>query len=149
LEKQVFNKMKMDENLQFIKLPSNIRHYVNLADFKAEMMFLYALIVNYYDADLGYAFPSQDTLAIDYGKTPKTVRQHLSVLKKYELIQMGYIDKKAIYRPLLPLDDKTFFSKYPSAWKNYQAAIKKRDEERVKDNARLIKWRTENSVETE
>lgn len=55
MERKVYDKTKKREYAHFIKMPSELRYYIYLPDYKAEMNFLYALIVDLWNAELGYA----------------------------------------------------------------------------------------------
>jgi hypothetical protein len=80
-ERKVFNKREKGDG-HFIKLPSNVKHYVYHPKFKSEMTFLYALIIDLHNVELGYAYPSIEQLAFYYGKTRQTTSTHLDVLKE-------------------------------------------------------------------
>ncbi|WP_174732995.1 helix-turn-helix domain-containing protein [Mesobacillus harenae] len=142
--RKVFNKSRLQENGEkFIPLPSNLRHYVYMNNYKAEMSFLYGLIVDYYNVEKGYAFPSIYQLAKDYGKSEKTVGEHLKVLKKVGLIDVFESSRGKVnfYKPLVPLTQEEFFAKYPIAAENFE---KRENATRKKVNDDLFRlWAAE------
>jgi DNA-binding transcriptional ArsR family regulator len=140
---KVFNKSKLKENGElFIALPSDIRHYVYLDGYKSEMSYLYGLIVDYYNVDKCYAFPSQYTLAKDYGKSEKTVVEHLKVLKSVGLIDVFDNGKGKVnyYKPLVPLTKDVLFVKFPKAAEKYEKV--QREKERLAATDKLKLWAT-------
>jgi DNA-binding transcriptional ArsR family regulator len=115
----------------FVKTPNPLLFlYTFLPTYKAEMTVLYGLLVHYYNANEGYAWPNEDTLAFYYGKTTRTTREHLKVLKECGLVSMKKVDGKWRYKPLTPLDDDQFFARFPDALAEKEAREKARDEER-------------------
>lgn len=134
-----FSKKKDAYQRHFIKLPSDLRHYVHHPQVKAEMMYLYALIVDYLNEDeFGYAFPNVDLLALDYGKTSRTTSDHLKVLRDIGLIEIidGTMHGKA-YVPYEPLEKDDFYEKYPEAWDAYKRSIKRFSELRQQSKLRM------------
>lgn len=127
------------EGRTFIPLSSNAKHYMHHDKMDAAKLFLYALIVDYYNVDLGYAFPSQERLAVDYGKTSKTTGSHLKDLRDVGLIAIPASGK---YVPLEPLSEDEFYRKYPEAWENYQNAYKEHERRREADRKRLEEYRS-------
>ncbi|MED1202562.1 helix-turn-helix domain-containing protein [Heyndrickxia acidicola] len=122
----------------WVPLPSDVRHYIHHDKMNADKIFLYALIIDYYNTAEGYAFPSVETLSVKYGKVPDTTSRHLKDLKEVGLIdfpEMGY------YVPLIPLDETTFFNKFPDAHANYKQAIKRSDSRREGAADRMRDWR--------
>ncbi|MGJ7913802.1 helix-turn-helix domain-containing protein [Neobacillus sp. LXY-1] len=86
---KVWGKSKLKEmEGEFIALTQNITYYVYMVGYKPEMSYLYALIVDRYNVEKGYAFPSHYTLAKDYGTSEKTVGEHLKVLERVGLIDV-------------------------------------------------------------
>jgi DNA-binding transcriptional ArsR family regulator len=137
---KVYDKSQSEGN--FIKLPSDIRHYVYIDGYKAEMSYLYALIVDYYSVEKHYAFPSQYTLAKDYGKSQKTVGEHLQVLKSVGLIDIFDNERGKVnyYKPLTPLSKEGLFAKFPKAAEKYEKV--QRDKERLAARDKLRLWAT-------
>ena len=127
---KVFRKTKGAYKENFIKLPSNLKHYVYHQKYKAEMSYLYALIVDYFNEEVGYVWPSTHRLAMEYGKAEKTVRTHLNVLEELQLIQKrrGLLGNS--YRPYEPLNEDEFFEVFPDAKKTYERALRKLEVER-------------------
>lgn len=125
----------------FIRVPTDIRNYVYIDGYKAEMSYLYALIVDYYNAEMGYAFPSLYTLARDYGKAESTLCKHIEMLEKVELIQVknNGLGRVNFYRPLTPLPKEELFHKFPKAAQNYEKINKQKARLAESDWGRLPK----------
>ncbi|MEE6133996.1 hypothetical protein [Priestia sp. GS2] len=141
--KKPFSKKKDAYQRNFIKLPSDLSHYINHRKVKAEMFYLYALIIDYYNEDeFGYAFPNKDTLALKYGKTTRTTGDHLSILRDIGLIEIieGTIHGNA-YVPYEPLTSEEFYERYPDAWDNYLESLRKLEESRKQASARMARYR--------
>lgn len=140
--RKVFNKHSPSEGDKFfIPLPSDARHYIHHKRMSADKLYLYALIIDYYNPLEGRAFPTLETLSIKYGKVTDTTSSHLKDLQAVGLIdfpEMGY------YIPLEPLDEQAFFSVFPEAKKNMDEAIEKSDTRRAKAAERMRKFREEN-----
>ncbi|NSL51715.1 helix-turn-helix domain-containing protein [Calidifontibacillus erzurumensis] len=126
----VFNKSEKLEDSFFIKLPSNLKWYIYIDGYKAEMNYLYALIVDYYNADEGCAYPSMLRLSREYGKTEPTTRAHLQTLKDVGLIDFTDIRGKKYYVPFIPLDQEELFRQFPEAEEKYKIALQKEEQER-------------------
>lgn len=140
-ERKVFNKLNpTDEGRFFIPLPSDARHYVHHDKMSADKLFLYALIIDYYNPQDGCAFPSLETLSIKYGKVPDTTSKHLDDLKDVGLIDFP---EKGFYVPLVPLSEEEFFKEFPDAEQNYKASLKRYEIRRMAAAERMKKWREE------
>ncbi|MGD6775240.1 hypothetical protein [Sutcliffiella horikoshii] len=137
--RKVFDKSKLKETeTKFIALPSDIRHYIHHPKITADMIYLYGLVVDYYNVNEGYAYPTLYTLEVAYGKVRDTISKHLDVLKEVELIDFP---EKGMYFPLVPLPAEEFFVKYPEANEAYKSAIKKRDEKLLSGRERMQEYR--------
>lgn len=141
-KRKVYDKTKKrEEDAHFIKMPSELRHYIYLPEFKAEMCFLYAVIVDLWNAELGYAYPSQDKLALYYGKALNTTKAHVKTLQKYGLIETGYNSNGKVFVPLEPLNEHDFFVKYREADAAYRAGLKQIELDREASRVRMAKSR--------
>lgn len=114
----IFDKSAFDDT-HFIKMPSDLRHYLLMSPygFTADTLLVYLLLVDKYNVNQGYAFPSQYTLALEMGKSLRTVKRHVGVLKDIgllEVIRRG-VGKSNYYRPLLPLDREKMLDRYPKS----------------------------------
>jgi DNA-binding MarR family transcriptional regulator len=138
--KKVYDKTQAEGT--FIRLPSDLRNYIYMPNFKAEMCYLYGLIVDYYNADWGYAFPSVNELAFAYGKSAKTTSEHLKVLEECGLIKRSRTTQNNIYIPYYPLSKNELFKKFPEAKANYEKALAKRDEEKERSKRNLEKYKS-------
>lgn len=141
----VFNKRNPSENgATFIPLPSDARHYVHHSRMSAEKLFLYQLIIDYYNVEKGFAHPSVERLAVNYGKSDKTTSAHLEDLKAVGLIDFP---EKGFYVPLAPLSSDEFYERYPEAWENYKRAYNRYEKRRSDGVERMKKWRKDNGYE--
>jgi hypothetical protein len=141
-ERKVYDKTSPTEGgKHFIPLPSDARHYVHHDKMSADKLFLYALIIDYYNSQEGYAFPSIETLSVKYGKVPDTTSKHLDDLKEVGLID--FPPEKGYYVPLVPLTNEEFYKAFPNAQENYKEAIKRSDSRRKAAAERMRKWREE------
>ncbi|MBI0579664.1 hypothetical protein IEC97_20085 [Neobacillus cucumis] len=111
------------------------------------MNFLYALIVDLWNKDLGYAYPSQDKLAMYYGKALNTTKEHLRILQKYELIEMAINSQGKTYVPLEPLPEEEFFVEYREADQRYLDGLLQIETEREAARLRMVKSRQKRSGE--
>ena len=143
--RRVFNKRNPGEDVTFIALPSNAKHYVHHPKMTPDMLFLYALIIDYYNVEEGFAFPSEETLSIDYGRATNTVSKHLDVLKEVGLIDFP---EKGHYIPLTPLPSDEFYAEFPEAWERYKAKYGSVNERKDKARLRAQEWREKNGYST-
>lgn len=142
MERKVFNKTTPTEGgAYFIPLPSDTRHYIHHDSMNADKLFLYALIIDYYNLKEGFAFPSIETLSVKYGKVPDTTSKHLDDLKEVGLVD--FPPEKGYYVPLVPLTEEEFYKEFPQSWENYQTAIKRSDTRRKAAAERMRNWRQE------
>jgi|SRR5690625_2048366 len=137
---EIYN--KQDNAAGFYKIPKELTHYVDHKDYKTEMSMLYGIIVQLYNVEMGYAYPSISKLALLYGKGERTTGNQLAKLEKIGLIkrfrgQQG----NYCYIPLKPLSKAEFFKKYPDAFENYKTRIQKADEERERSMNNLRRHR--------
>lgn len=122
---------------KFIPLSSNVKHYLHHDKIDAGKLFLYALIIDYFNVDEGAAWPSLERLAVDYGKTSKTTGNHLKDLRDAGLIM---IVGRGRYVPLEPLSAEEFYKQFPNAWANYKKALETAEKRREADLIRLREY---------
>lgn len=141
ISQRIFDKRNPTEgDKHFIPLPSDSRHYVHHEKMSADKLLLYALIIDYYNPVDGYAFPSIETLAVKYGKSPDTTSKHIKDLKEVGLIdfpKMGY------YVPLVPLDEAAFFERFPAAWESYRERYERAEQRKKEGRERMRQWRVD------
>lgn len=125
----------------FIPLSSNVKHYVHHPKMKPAMVYLYALIVDKYNAAEGRAFPSIDTLTVEYGTSRNTTDSHVEVLKEVGLIDYP---EKGSYLPLEPLTQAEFYAKYPEAWNVYKQRLATSNKRKERDRLRMQEYRSKN-----
>ena len=141
-KRKVFDKRNpADEEREkfFIPFPSDAKHYIYHPKMNPEYLFLYTLIIDYYNESEGRAFPSLVTLEMVYQKHRDTVSKHLDILKEVGLID--FERKQDGYIPLEPLSQKEFFARFPKAEECYLKSIKKRDKQQVSGRERMREYR--------
>lgn len=121
--KQVFDKSEKSEGEFFVKMPSDLINYVHVPDYRPEYSYLYAIIVDYFNPDLGYAYPTEWQISRKYGKGIKTVRTHLRFLESVGLIKIAKPYANKLYIPYKPLSQAELFKACPDAEANYKANI--------------------------
>ncbi|CAN7225187.1 hypothetical protein [Rossellomorea sp. LjRoot5] len=124
----------------FIAFPSDAKHYVHHPRMAPEKLFLYQLLIDYYNVDKGYAHPSLETLTIHYGKSYNTTVRHIEDLKVVGLLDYP---KKGYYVPLQPLTADEFYADFPEAWERYKKAYDSMEGKKSKDKTRMQEWRRE------
>lgn len=148
IKRKVFNKRSPaneEEGRFFIPFPSDARHYLYHPKMEPEYLFLYTLIIDYYNPEEGRAFPSLVLLEMVYKKHRDTVSKHLDILKEVGLID--FERKQDGYIPLEPLNQEEFFEKYPDANRCYLNAIEKRDKQQAGSRERMRKLRKRNGYD--
>ena len=122
----------------FTPMPTDAQHYIYHPSITAANLYLYALIIDKYNADYGYAFPALVTLEMEYGHHRDTVAAHLDDLKAVGLVD--FPPGKRYYVPLKPLGQAEFFAQFPAADEAYKKALGKRDGQRKSGKERMAKW---------
>ncbi|EJR86539.1 hypothetical protein IK7_01049 [Bacillus cereus VD156] len=132
-----------DRTLDFIKMPTNLRYYSYMSDYgmTESAMMLYQLIIDYFNKEEKKAYPSQYRLAMEIGKSVRTINHNLKILRSVGLLQVRRtgIGANNEYRPLLPLTPRELFERYPKALERYVkhekavGKIRRRDEKRKQD----------------
>lgn len=151
----VFDKSQKSDNqnshnLDFIKMPTDLRYYAYMSDYGVNdsVLMLYQLIIDFYNVEEKKAFPSQYRLAMQTGKSLRTIINNLKVLRQVGLIQVKKTGSGSNneYRPLLPLPPAQLFERYPKALKKLikqnkiVAEIRHRDEKRRKGKVEAAEW---------
>jgi DNA-binding transcriptional ArsR family regulator len=121
-----------------VPLPSDTMHYVYHDRMSADKVFLYQLVIDFYNPVDGYAYPSIDLLALHYGKSEDTTSKHINDLKAIGLIDF---QEKGYYVPLTPLTADEFYAKFPEAWVNYKRKYERMHSRREKAKDRMREWR--------
>lgn len=115
---EIFDKTKLASaasDTTYVKLPSGLFNYVHVPGYKPEYSHLYSIIVDFYNANYGYAFPTEWQIAKVYGKSIKTVRHHLRQLERLGLILIIKNSRNKMYVPLKPLTKDQLFAECPEA----------------------------------
>lgn len=126
---------------KFTPLPRNAMHYVYHPKMNPSMLILYAIIIDRYNVDEGFASPSLERLSVDYGMSYNATSDHIEVLKEVGLIDYP---EKGYYVPLEPLEADEFYREFPEAWKAYKKAVSHSEKKRKSDRERLREWRRKN-----
>src|SRR5690625_1816601 len=142
IKRKVFDKRSPaneEEDRFFIPFPSDARHYLYHPKMEPEYLFLYTLIIDYYNTEEGRAFPSLVMLEMVYKKHRDTASKHLDILKEVGLID--FERKQDGYIPLEPISQKEFFATFPEAKEYYLKSIKKRDKQQASGRERMREYR--------
>src|SRR5690606_10456020 len=96
------------------------RIYTQHPKFNGNVRLVYEVLLDYWNAEYGYAFPDQWELALITGMSKSSIKNYLRVLQELELIEVGKsnIGNKLnnvyyIKQPINNLDE--FFKKFPEA----------------------------------
>ena len=135
----IYNKLNPSNDGYFTPLPSDAFHYVHHPKMTPDMLFLYALIIDYYNVEEGFAYPSEETLSIDYGRATNTVSKHIDILKEVGLIDFP---EKGNYVPLKPLSSAEFYEEFPEAWERYKKKYDSVNDRKEKARIRVREWRS-------
>lgn len=127
---EVYDKKNKYAGMTFYKRPKDTRYYLYLEGVNAGTLMIYDIISDFFNTQLGYAFPSQDRLSLESGMGRDTVGNHVRKLLKYGLIVVQEEKSSRAYNrfryiPQIPLDKGELFRKYPQARKKYEKAEKK------------------------
>lgn len=120
---QVFDKKENGEGEFFVKMPSDLINYVHVPGYMPEYSYLYTILVDYFNSDLGYAYPTEWQLSRKYGKSIKTVRGHLRKLEEVGLIKIAKPYANKLYIPYKPLSQAELFKECPEAEAKYRANL--------------------------
>ncbi|WP_409251793.1 hypothetical protein V1502_17025 [Bacillus sp. SCS-153A] len=137
-QRQPINKKEPGKHGHFIALPSDSKHYVHHELMSAEKVFLYQLIIDYFNEEEGWAFPSLERLSLEYGKAYETTRKHIEDLKAVGLIDYP---EKGKYVPLQPLPAYEFYEKFPEAGINYRKKYNAMEKKKKGSKIRMQEWR--------
>ncbi len=121
--------------LGFTQVPNAVmRHYQYYPKFNGNTVSVYAFILSHYNADYGYAFPTQIQIAQAVNMTEKTVGNHVKLLEEVGLINVHKNGRYSnqVYTFNQPIEDAVeFFKMFPSA----AEAKRKMDEQQSKSKA--------------
>lgn len=123
---------------KFIPFPSNAQHYIHHEKMTASRLYLYTLLIDYYNVTDGAAWPSHETLSVKSGISSRSMGGHL---KDLEAVGLVNIPQKGRYVPLEPLDEDAFFAKFPNAWRNYQDTLKASEARKAEGHKRWAEYR--------
>jgi hypothetical protein len=130
---KVFNKLDTSIGLHFVKMPSDLMNYVHVPGYEPEYNYLYTIIVDFYNADHGYAYPTEHQIARRYGKKEKAIRRHMAVLDRLGLVKVEKPNGNKIYIPYQPLSQEELFEKCPEARRSYLDYINAETAEKTRD----------------
>ncbi|HHY2675466.1 MULTISPECIES: helix-turn-helix domain-containing protein [Bacillus] len=134
------NPKEKDHTLDFIKMPTNLRYYSYMQDYGVteSALILYQIIIDFFNVKEKKAFPSQYRLAMETGKSIRTINHNIKILQSIGLVTVKRrgIGRSNEYIPLLPLTLDELLKRFPKAEERYykQALavekIRKSDEEK-------------------
>ncbi|MBF7146766.1 helix-turn-helix domain-containing protein [Bacillus toyonensis] len=129
-----------DHTLDFIKMPTNLRYYSYMQDYgiTESALILYQIIIDFFNAKEKRAYPSQYRLAMETGKSVRTINHNIKILQNVGLIAVKRrgIGRSNEYIPLLPLTFDELLKRFPKAEERYYKhalaveKIRKNDEEK-------------------
>lgn len=115
----LYDKNDFENEKGFIKTPAKLMHYTDMYPYgiTTEAMWVYQILIDWYNHDEGSAFPTQYTLARRIRKSVATVKKHISALRSVGLIEVHSrgIGRSNQYIPLTPLDKETMYERFPLA----------------------------------
>ncbi|PHB28878.1 helix-turn-helix domain-containing protein [Bacillus toyonensis] len=118
-QQPIYDKNDFTDEKGFIKTPAQLKHYTDLYPYgiTTDAMWVYQLIVDWYNREDGSAYPSQYVIARRIRKSVATVKKHISALRSVGLIavQSRGIGRSNLYLPLKPLDNHTMYERFPLA----------------------------------
>jgi hypothetical protein len=113
--------MKITKN--FTKAPNALfMLYTRLPNFKADHAMMYTVLVHFYNDEHGYAYPTQQELALRLNCGINKPAQLIKVLEDYGLVTKVRNKQLGNYKYYLelPIDnEKEFYAKYPQALSYY------------------------------
>ncbi|OMC80921.1 helix-turn-helix domain-containing protein [Viridibacillus sp. FSL H8-0123] len=117
----------------FAALPKSVLYmYSGHPEVKPATLSVYALLLDYHDEKLGYAFPTQDQIADALFISRSTVSAAITTLKRLELINTHENPRfgNLVYTFIRPIELlQTFEEKFPEAktYREEKEAARKRD----------------------
>ncbi|MFV1453569.1 helix-turn-helix domain-containing protein [Bacillus mycoides] len=118
-QQPLYDKNDFTDGSGFIRTPSQLRYYTDLYLYgiTTDAMWIYQLIIDWYNHEDGSAYPSQYVIARRLRKSVATVKKHISALRSVGLIsvQSRGIGRSNLYLPLKPLDKQTMYERFPLA----------------------------------
>lgn len=132
------NKTNPGREGTFIAFPTDARHYVYHPKMSSAKLYVCLLLIDLFNESKGYAFPSQETLALYINASPTTVNSYIKDLKDVGLL---YVPQRNQYIPLQPLSQEQFFEDFPEAKKAYIERMKTRDSRQKDATKRLEELR--------
>ncbi|MCR8843095.1 helix-turn-helix domain-containing protein [Paenibacillus sp. SC116] len=137
--RKIYDKKSPSSNGRtFIPLSTNVKHYVHHPKMNPALVFLYAIIVDKYNVEEGRAFPTIDTLSVEYGMSRNTTDSHIEILKEVGLIDYP---EKGSYLPLEPLEASEFYDRFPEAWETYTKRLATSNRRKERDRLRMQDYR--------
>lgn len=122
----------MNITKDFTKAPNALYTlYTRLPDFKAEHAMAYIILTSYYNTEYGYAFPTQQDLALRLNVGINKPASITKVLEKYGLVKRERRGTKGnyVYFVNLPVDNEAeFYANFPQAKAHYEERVAMLDE---------------------
>lgn len=141
----------MSKKGNFTQAPNAIwRLYTRLPDFKSDHALMYVVLMDYYNDEYGYAFPTRWTLAERLNCGENKPGELAKVLKKYELIDYDRKGKRTnnVYYLLAPIsDEEKFYAKWPQAKEHYEKKKAMFDERRKQGEENRKEYNAKKEIE--
>ncbi|MCP9280136.1 helix-turn-helix domain-containing protein [Bacillus wiedmannii] len=126
-KRPIFDKTEKNEandpDLMFIKCPTNLRYYMYLTDygFNESALAMYLIIIDRFNKEKKYAYPSQYTLALETGRSIRTINSNIRILESVGLLETRRtgIHSNNEYIPKLPLSLPELLATFPKAEARY------------------------------
>jgi len=138
-----FDEPRKDGQFSFVKVDKRLmKAYQYLPGFDADAVLVYLLIVDLYNENYGYAFPTLYNISIQLNMKNHRRDKALKTLEKYGLIETWKMDSgNKVYIPKEPLPLEELVNQYPEVLSNYEKLLKQIDEQREKDRKKKQKRR--------
>lgn len=138
-----FDEPRKDGQFAFVKVDKRLmKAYQYLPGFDADAVLVYLLIVDLYNEQYGYAFPTQYSISIQLNMKRHKRDKALKTLEKYGLIETWKMDSgNKVYIPKEPLPLEELVNQYPEVLSNYEKLLKQIDEQKERDKKNKQKVR--------
>lgn len=131
------------ENIEkpFVSVPASIFHFIELGLISGNDFLLYTKLIDQYNTELGYAYPTYDQLEVITNSSRDTINKSLAKLEELGLIEKrkGYKGNN-VYYVYKPLDKEELYSLLPE---KVEKLVQKRIQKNIKgerDKQRLRDW---------
>lgn len=127
----------------YIKSPNSLRRiYLQHPKFNGNCLIIYELLLEYWNADTGYAFPNVWQLAYSSGLSESSVKTCIKKLIELDLIEKdkSKVAHNNVYIPKKPVETlEELFEKFPEAALHHEKHVQQLRESEMKSKARWSK----------